>query len=763
MSLSHRRLLTWLLGLAALEIAALPGEVAAQAATGSASDWRPAAGPLITQWGTQVTPETAHREYPRPQMVRSRWLNLNGLWQFAVAKKDASRPDRFDRRILVPFPIESALSGVMARVAPDERLWYRCTFTRPDSWVGNRVLLHFGAVDWDTEVWVNGRSVGQHRGGYDRFQFDITESLKAGDEQEIVVAVADATDAGTQPRGKQIRNPHGIWYTPTTGIWQTVWLEPVPKAYIESLRITADIDRAEIGVAAQIVGDAAGKSICVEVYEGDHLVATEASAVAPVRVKIPAPKLWSPQEPFLYDLRVTLSTGDVRDQVASYCGMRKIALGKSPDGHTRMLLNDQFVFQYGPLDQGFWPDGLYAAPSDVALRYDIEITKRLGFNMARKHVKVEPERWYYWCDRLGLLVWQDMPSGDRYIRADSPDIQRTPESTAQFEREWSAIIQSNYNHPCIVMWVPFNEGWGQFDTARIVDFTRKLDPTRLVDSASGWTDRGVGDVHDIHVYPGPGMPRPEPKRAAVLGEFGGLGLPIEEHTWQAKANWGYRSFTTSEALTDAFVLLTRQLHPMVGQGLSAAVYTQTTDVEIEVNGLMTYDRARIKMDAARITAANQRLYQTPPVLKPVIETSQVNAQAWRYTIERPADAWFTPDFDDANWQEGNGGFGTEGTPGTTVRTTWRSSDIWIRRAVMLDAVPAAPMLVIHHDEDAKVYINGQRVIELKGYTTGYVTVPLGSNATSVLQKGRNTIAVHCRQTGGGQYIDIGMVDEIAGK
>lgn len=736
----------------------------------SPSDWKPATGPLMTRWAKDVTPENAHREYPRPQMVRKDWLNLNGLWEYAITKKDAERPTKFDGQILVPFPIESALSGVMKRVGPDERLWYRRQFAIPAEWKNHRDLLHFGAVDWYTQVWVNGKSVGEHRGGYDPFTFDVTDALSGDGEQEIVVAVADVTDAGTQPRGKQIRNPHGIWYTPTTGIWQTVWLEPLPVGGILSLRLTPDVDEAKLRVSARCDGVFPGdERLRVTAKDGDRTVATAEGAFdKPVELAIPNAKHWSPESPFVYDLNVELVWNPkgkpdftkLRDSVQSYFAMRKISLGKDENGVTRMMLNNKFIFQHGPLDQGFWPDGLYTAPSDEALKYDVEVTKQLGFNMARKHVKVEPERWYYWCDKLGLIVWQDMPSGDKYIGGNDADIKRSQESTAQFEREWSAIIQSLINHPSIVMWVPFNEGWGQFDTARIVDFTRKLDPTRLVDSASGWTDRGVGDVHDIHVYPGPGMPKVEEKRAAVLGEYGGLGLPVRGHTWQDEKNWGYRSFETADALTDAFVLLTRQLHPMIGKGLSAAVYTQTTDVEIEVNGLMTYDRAMIKMDAARITAANRRLFQPPPIIKTVVVTSQQDAQTWRYTTDKPADDWFEPKFDDSGWKSGPGGFGTEGTPGTRVRTRWSTPDIWIRRTVKLDFVPAMPALLIHYDEDADVFVNGKLVTQLKGYTTDYVSVPLSADAARALRTGDNTIAVHCHQTGGGQYIDVGIAEEI---
>jgi hypothetical protein len=587
--------------------------------------WKPAAGPLMTRWAKEVSPENALPEYPRPQMVRRNWLNLNGLWDYAIKPKDAARPESFDGQILVPFPVESALSGVMKPVGPDNRLWYRRTFEIPDGrrWdvEGRRVLLHFGAVDWDATVWVNGKEVGNHKGGYDPFTFDITDALKDSGQQEIVVSVWDPTDASTQPRGKQVRNPNGIWYTAVTGIWQTVWLEPVRATHISSLEIVPDVDKSEVRVRI-LTGDdksAVGGTVAVldgtnELARGNCLFAQSNEVV----LHIDNPKLWSPDSPFLYSLRVQLdpdpAAGSSRpmDRVESYFAMRKIALAKDEAGINRLFLNNKPLFQYGPLDQGWWPDGLYTAPTDAALKYDIEVTKQLGMNMARKHVKVEPDRWYYWCDKLGLLVWQDMPSGDRYIGGDDPDITRTEESARQFDLELTRVINAFRNHPSIVMWVPFNEGWGQFDTSRVVDLVRKLDPTRLVNNVSGWADRGVGDVHDIHDYPGPSAPRLEPNRAGVLGEFGGLGLPLPGHTWQAEKNWGYRSYATQEELTDAYVALIKKLHPLTGAaGLSAAVYTQTTDVEVEVNGLMTYDRELIKMDAERIAAANKTLY-TPP-------------------------------------------------------------------------------------------------------------------------------------------------------
>lgn len=591
----------------------------------AAAVWNSAPGPLLTRWAKDVSPEKAHPEYPRPQMVRTDWLNLNGLWDYAVVGREAPQPSQWDGQILVPFPIQSALSGVRKMVSENQRLWYRRTFLLPEAWQGKRVLLNFGAVDWEATVLVNGRDMVVHRGGYDGFSLDITSALKPSGEQEIVLAVWDPTDAGTQPRGKQVRKPGGIWYTPTTGIWQTVWLEPVAATHLESLKIVPDVDGKAVTVTAIVRSEGGQTSVGCTILENGQQVGaaslTESSTENPgassviqprLTLRVPDAKLWSPTSPFLYDLQlVVLRNGQEVDRVSSYFGMRKISLGKDAKGFTRLLLNNTPLFELGPLDQGFWPDGLYTAPTDEALRYDIEMTKKLGFNLARKHVKIEPDRWYYWCDRLGLLVWQDMPSGDKYIGGRNPDIQRTEQSGRQFETELKALVTGRGNHPCIVMWVPYNEGWGQWDTARIAGLIKQWDPSRLVDSASGWTDRGVGDVHDIHRYPGPAAPKPEEKRAGVLGEFGGLGLPIRGHTWQNEKNWGYRSFTNSNALTEAYVDLLRKLYPLIdSEGLSAAVYTQTTDVEVEVNGLMTYDRAITKMDAEAVAAANRRVYQS---------------------------------------------------------------------------------------------------------------------------------------------------------
>lgn len=579
---------------------------------GQEQAWQPVQGPLATQWASKVSPRNVHPEYPRPQMVREKWQNLNGLWEYAIRPESAPEaPAVPDGQILVPFSITSALSGVRKQVGPENKLWYRRTFRIPEDWNGQTILLHFGAVDWKTTVRVNGMKVGMHQGGYTPFTCDITNALIAGKEQELVVSVWDPTDSGFQPRGKQVRNPHGIWYTPTTGIWQTVWLEPVPKAHIQSFRLVPDIDHNLLRMTVQT--NSAGRSLQIqaEARDGNSRVAgATGTAGKEILLKISHPKLWSPDSPFLYDLKVSLMDGNRSvDEVTSYFGMRKISVARDSYGVLRLCLNNKPMFEFGPLDQGFWPDGIYTAPTDDALKYDIQVIKQLGFNMIRKHVKIEPARWYYWADHLGVLVWQDMPSGDKYIGRNDPDIQRVAQSAHNYKREFKEAIDSFYNHPSIIMWVAFNEGWGQFDTGGIAHWLRNYDPTRLVNSASGWADRGVGDVHDIHVYPGPGAPPLDPYRAIVLGEFGGLGLPLAGHTWQSEDNWGYRSFQNRDELTEAYLHLIEQLKPLIAQrGLSAAVYTQTTDVEVEVNGLMTYDREIIKMDQKRVRQANTALY-----------------------------------------------------------------------------------------------------------------------------------------------------------
>jgi hypothetical protein len=728
-----------------------------------ADNWKPASGPLMTRWAKDVSPNKVLPEYPRPQMVRKEWQNLNGMWDYAIRPKDEGKPEKWDGKILVPFCAESALSGVMKSVGKDKRLWYRRTFSIPESWKGGNVLLHFGAVDWETTVWVNGTEIalGTHRGGYDPFSFEIGHIVLPMMQNEIVVSVWDPTDAAEQPRGKQLTNPHGIWYTPVTGIWQTVWIEPVGGTYIASLRIDPDVDAGGVRVDAAVEPAKLPEQLDVEVLDGEEVVGRGKEESL---IKLQSPKLWTPETPFLYRLRI----GDVE----SYFAMRKISLGKDDKGVLRLMLNNKPVFHLGPLDQGWWPDGLYTAPTDEALKYDIEATKRLGFNMIRKHTKLEPERWYYWADKLGILVWQDMVSGfssekpfakwDPVGTFAGTEGKRSDESRKIYDTEFKAMVDALYNHPSIVMWVPFNEGWGQFDTMRVTNWIKQYDPTRLVNCASGGNDFPVGDVKDLHNYPGPAAPKPDGKRAIVLGEFGGLGLPVDGHTWQSKDNWGYRKFQNVEELSQEYRSLFVRLRRLIDEpGLAAAVYTQTTDVEGEVNGLMTYDRAVVKIPEEQIREAHALLSAPPAQVRSVIPDARKEPLEWKYTIDKPRDGWEAAGFDDATWKSGPAGFGTQGTPGAVVRTLWNTPDVWIRRTFELpaDVSPKNFYVMIHHDEDAEVYLNGVLAAKLKRYTTEYGEQAISPEAKAALKPGaKNVIAIHCKQTGGGQYVDAGIVE-----
>ncbi len=584
------------------------------------SNWKIAEGKIVTQWAEHVKPNAPLQEYPRPQMVRNNWKNLNGLWDYAIIAKTETKPAAFAGKILVPFAVEAALSGVGKTVGKDSLLWYKTSFAVPASMKGQNVLLHFGAVDWETEVYVNGQKVGTHRGGYDPFSFDITSALKKGNQQ-LEVRVWDPTNDGPQPRGKQVKRPNSIWYTSVTGIWQTVWIEGVPKTYISSTRQVSDIDKQTLTVTPDVANLQSADEVRISAWDGANKVAEQTSkGNTQATLAVSNPKLWSPESPFLYDLKVSVvRNGKIVDEVKSYFAMRKISIKPDSKGIQRILLNNKFLFQYGPLDQGWWPDGLYTAPTDEALKFDIEKTKEMGFNMIRKHVKVEPARWYNYCDKLGMLVWQDMPSGDLGNRWDSrpgiigraTDKERTAESENIYRTEWNAIMEDLYNFPSIVVWVPFNEAWGQFKTEDITKWTMEKDPSRLVNSASGGNFYTVGHIIDLHNYPEPASPQPDlfgTKQAIVLGEFGGLGLPIENHTWQDKNNWGYRTFRSADTLLMTYSSYIDQMVPLIQKGLSAAVYTQTTDVEIETNGIMTYDRKVIKIPADRLKSIHQKLY-----------------------------------------------------------------------------------------------------------------------------------------------------------
>jgi beta-galactosidase/beta-glucuronidase len=579
------------------------------------AQWQPAGDKIKTRWASEIDVNNVLPEYPRPIMERAEWQNLNGLWNYAIQPVGKQKPTNYDGEILVPFAIESSLSGVQKRVGSENELWYEREFTVPSKWKNNKILLHFGAVDWKADVWINDVKVGQHTGGYTPFSFDITPALVSG-KNRIVVKVWDSTDQGFQPRGKQVNRPEGIWYTPVTGIWQTVWLEPVPETYIENLKITPNIDNNTLKVEAIVNSVTSAQKVEVVIKEGDKIVATsKVINNQPVEVIMPENvKLWSPNSPFLYDVVVVLWNGAKQvDKVKSYAAMRKYSTKRDDKGIVRLQLNNKDLFQFGPLDQGWWPDGLYTAPTDEALEYDVIKTKDFGFNMIRKHVKVEPARWYTHCDRHGIIVWQDMPSGDR-----SPEWQmrqyftgnerlRSPESEANFRKEWKEIIDYLYSYPSIGVWVPFNEAWGQFKTQEIAEWTKQYDPSRLVNPASGGNHYQVGDMLDLHQYPSPQLFLYDAQRPTVLGEYGGIGWANKDHLWEPNRNWGYVQFNSSKEVTDEYVKYAEELKKLILQGFSAAVYTQTTDVEIEVNGLMTYDRKLVKIDEERVRKVNQEI------------------------------------------------------------------------------------------------------------------------------------------------------------
>lgn len=579
--------------------------------------WKPASGGLMTKWAERLDIHNVLPAYPRPHMVRGKWLNLNGLWDYAVRGLDAPGLPTYSGKILVPFPLESALSGVKRALLPDEELWYRRTFTVPTEWQGNRLLLHFGAVDWKANVWVNDNHVGEHTGGHYPFSFDISRYIEEG-ENEITVSVWDGTDAFGLERGKQALQPKGIFYTAVSGIWQTVWLEPVPKTYIKSHRLTPDLDSERILVSIGCGGEQDGLNFEVTIFDDKEVVASKRCRASEVlELKVPDAKLWSPDSPFLYDIRIELRDDEtVIDSFDSYFGMRKYSIGRDKEGVKRLFVNNQPLFQNGVLDQGYWPDGLYTAPTDDALEFDVVLTKQLGFNMSRKHIKVEPARWYYHCDRLGLIVWQDMVSGGKnvnivlnglipmvasQIRIKDQKYEKAGRqgktSRDTFEKELKEMIDSLYNFPCIGMWVPFNEAWGQFDAERISKWVKKYDATRWVDHASGWHDQGAGDLKSVHSY---FRKLKKPKgindRPWAISEFGGYSLPIEGHVWEKSKEFGYKKFKRLEAFESAYrSLMQEQVRPLIAMGLSASVYTQLTDVESETNGLITYDRKVLKL------------------------------------------------------------------------------------------------------------------------------------------------------------------------
>ena len=718
-------------------------------------EWQMKEGPMKSAFTDDIDVNNVLGEYPRPQMERKQWQSLNGIWDFQplFANRSGKPEDAYSMEILVPFPVESAISGIMKDYS---RFAYRRFFTVPEEWAGKNLLLHFEAVDHECEVFVNGSSVGTHKGGYDPFKFDVTKYLTGEGEQELVVKVYDPTDLGGQPRGKQTLSPGGIMYTSTSGIWQSVWMEPVEDIHIDKYTVVPNVDEGNVAVNVTVKGDSDAQ-VLLEVKDGDAVVSS-VTAVQGKKTVVPVPdaKLWSPDSPFLYDLNISvICDGDTLDRVKGYFGMRKISLAKD-GGFTRMFLNNEPVFHIGPLDQGFWPDGIYTAPTDAALLYDIQATKQMGFNMIRKHIKIEPRRWYYHCDRLGMLVWQDMPSGNSY---GGVGLDQT-----QFKKEMTAMIQNLYNSPSIIMWIIFNESQGRHDVETLVRYVKSLDSSRLVnqDSQYGVHSTYVGDVWDIHHYPNPAcVVCPNKSLVNVCGEYGGLKYKENGHTW-GTGDWGYATMNSRKELMDTYEQYVSELIKYRDCfGLGGAVYTQITDVEIEINGLITYDRIVQKVDFERMAQINNRLTQGTLKKDTIIAIATEGGEMWKMTTTAPAEGWNTTSFDDSKWSTKKSGFGTVGTPNSKIGTTWNTSDIWIRKTFRLDganrALADSLVMLINHDEDCEIYINGRLMASFEGHDNNYSVVDFTAAVKNELvYDADNLIAIHCHQTTGGQYIDAGI-------
>ncbi len=739
--------------------------------------WKPVDQVLMTEWGKKVTPENVWQEYPRPQLERESWKNLNGLWSYAIQAKGGTTPTQWGGKILVPFAPESKLSGVGKTLEPDQELWYSRTFQIAEP---KRTELHFEAVDYETKVWINGTEVGSHIGGHTPFTFDITDQLKAG-ENTVTVRVFDATEAW-QLHGKQSLKPEHIWYTRVSGIWQTVWLEELPTRSIDDIDYLCDIKRGIVAITPKLTGKPLeGETVEVTATFDGKTVASSSGSPNSI-LSIPDAKLWTPDTPNIYDLTVTLkdSAGKQIDTVKAYTALRTVGKTRDMNGNLRMTLNGEPIFHWGPLDQGWWPDGLLTPPSETAMISDLIFLKEAGFNMVRKHIKIEPRRFYTDCDRLGLIVWQDQVSrgfGERtepkgtnpkwIFTAPNPEEGKWPEAAhQQYLLEYKRMVDHLSDHPSIAVWVPFNEAWGQHNTMEVGKMATECDPTRLINVASGGNFWPVGDIVDNHSYPDPGFELEDPRFSSfvkIVGEFGGHGWPVKGHLWQEGNNWGYGALPkTVEEWQGRYAKSAKILADLRKQGIAGGVYTQTSDVEGEVNGLLTYDRLR-KFDTAWLKKQSEMILNTPDALKTTIilkTASSGSKDAWSYTFEQPVAEWSSADFDASSWKKGPGGFGAADTANSTVGTPWTSSAIWMRKNFDFDQnIDGEFILSIHHDDDAKVYLNGTLIADLPGFTTGYVSVPLKDK--SILRKGKNSIALSCKQTGNGQYIDVGLLSEKA--
>lgn len=733
------------------------------------SSWKKQTAPVMTPWGEQLTADNVWQEYPRPSMQRKDWMNLNGVWQYfkrSSIKYDYEKSvSFFSKAILVPFPVESALSGIMDKNYSSNRnatFMYRRTFSLPDSFKGKNVLLHFGAVDWRCYVYVNGELAGTHDGGSVPFFFDITSLLKEGTEQELQVAVWDPTNGG-QPNGKQSVSPSGIWYTPNSGIWQTVWLEPVNPTHILSYEPIPDIDNSTVSIK---VKTSAPCDVTLTVKDGENIIAEQTgNSEKTFTLSIPSAKLWSPDEPNLYNLDIAVKgQGNEGDKVSGYFGMRKFSRGMV-DGHPAVLLNNKPLYMYGPLDQGWWPDGLLTPPSYEAMIYDLQVMKDFGMNMVRKHIKLENDLWFDWCDKNGLVVWQDMPSG-----CGSGLVGTLEYNMQNFYRENEALIEATRHHPCIGAWVVWNEGWGQYPERGMAHTRRAVnsvmaanhDPGRFVHAVTGWVDVEMGDFLDVHSYPAPGAAtNPVNERIASCGEFGGINLFIKGHMW-AGSDVNYTTVEDAATYTSLYNHYTDCLQRLQQEkGLWMSVYTQITDVEQECNGLMTYDRKVLKVSPEQQATMKANIQRTINCrfkgAKTIVAAGDENTGIqWKYTTTEPAGDWYTTDFAAAGWKTGAAGFGGGG------RTAWSTSDIWIRRNFKINNVEASQLpelrLWMFHDEDAEVYINGVLAAKTTGYNTRYELWPLLPEALNALKLDGtdNVIAIHCKQTTGGQFIDCGL-------
>ena len=741
----------------------------------NAADWSKKEAPLMTPWGEQLTADNVWQEYPRPQLVRDEWVNLNGVWDYfmrtATVNLDYETESRpFRSKILVPFCVESALSGIMYSTYGTtlrSTLVYRRYFSLPESFKGKDVLLHFGAVDWQCKIYVNGQLAGEHTGGSDPFSVNITPYLTADEEQELQVTVYDPCDSGGQPLGKQSSNPSGIWYTPVSGIWQTVWMEPVNKAYVERYEVVPDIDNNTVDI--KVLSDATDAKATVIVKYDGKTVAQKADIDVneTATLSLSELHLWTPDDPQLYDLEISLkSSGTTTDAVKGYFAMRKFSRGMA-NGHPCFMLNNEPVYMYGPLDQGWWPDGLLTPPSYEAMVYDLQVIKSFGMNMVRKHIKVENDLWYEWCDRNGLIVWQDMPSGGT-----SGSIGTSNFIKNNFYDESVRIVNALKQHPSIGVWVVYNEGWGQdagsgsAHTYKGVAAVRNADddPYRLINSVTGWTDFGLGDIVDVHSYPAPGASsNTANKRVVVCGEFGGITLVDPDHLW-AGSQQVYTSVENNEQYTALYNRYTANLQSLQNtNALWGSVYTQITDVEQEVNGLLTYDRKVLKVTDEQRALMRRKIEQTIHSRFAgsvnVCDAGDNNDKIlWKYTTSQPDGNWQAANYDDSGWREGYSGFGTI----ANARTQWNSGNIWLRRTFRLNGITSRDELKnlnlrMFYDEDTEVYINGVLAIAIAGYNTSYDLFDISEEALNAIKLSEdNTIAIHCKQTAGGQYIDAGF-------